>query len=183
MPIPGYNVRKAAQIVAFFALKEERDISVLKLAKLMYLANRKFLEDYDLPILFDKTVSMPHGPVLSNTKNYVDGYEPGGESWAEFVASREGNTVGVTNEDVAVENFDELSRADLKVLNKTWDEFGHMSEFDLRTYTHDHCLEWEDPNGSSVRIPYERILKVLGKKNVDEITKQIDSLQHISNYA
>ncbi|MGA9893403.1 MAG: type II toxin-antitoxin system antitoxin SocA domain-containing protein, partial [Xanthobacteraceae bacterium] len=75
MPIPGYNVRKAAQITAFFAKKEGGSIAVLKVAKLLYLADREFMAAYDLPMLFDELVSMPHGPVTSNTLNYINGME------------------------------------------------------------------------------------------------------------
>src|SRR6478672_1543419 len=39
MAIPGYNVRKAAQVTAFFAKKEGGAIEVLKVAKLLYLAD------------------------------------------------------------------------------------------------------------------------------------------------
>ena len=52
--IPGYNVRKAAQVVAFFAIRQGGRINVLKLSKLVYLSDRAFVEKYDVPILYDK---------------------------------------------------------------------------------------------------------------------------------
>jgi Protein of unknown function (DUF4065) len=60
-----FNVKKAAQVAAFFALKQGGQIHVLKLTKLVYLSDREFMDRYDIPITGDKLVSMDHGPVNS----------------------------------------------------------------------------------------------------------------------
>jgi hypothetical protein len=65
------------------------------------------------------------------------------------------------------------------VLETIWDQFGHMSPWQLRNYTHAHCPEWEDPQGSSYPIPYERVLKFLGKTASTEIAQEIDSLRSL----
>jgi uncharacterized phage-associated protein len=62
-----YNARKAAQVAAFFAKAQGGKINVLKLVKLIYLADRLALETFEHPILEDKFVSMDHGPVNSIT--------------------------------------------------------------------------------------------------------------------
>lgn len=178
MPIPGYNVRKAAQITAFFAKKEGGSIAVLKVAKLLYLADREFMAAYDLPMLFDELVSMPHGPVTSNTLNYINGMEEQRDHWGDFVVARAGNMVGIGDE-ISFNDFDELSEAEAHVLETVWDKFGHMSAWQLRNYTHDNCPEWEDPHGSSNPIPYERVLKFLGKEHSAEIAQEIDSLRSL----
>ena len=48
---PGYNVRKAVHVVAYFALKAGGSINVLKLVKLAYLADRLFLSEYEITVL------------------------------------------------------------------------------------------------------------------------------------
>src|SRR6266480_1606796 len=48
---PWFNVRKAAQMAAFFAKQEGGTINVLKLVKLVYLANRAAMEKYDFPLV------------------------------------------------------------------------------------------------------------------------------------
>ncbi len=68
-----YNARKAAQVAAFFALSEGGKINVLKLVKLIYLADRSAMEAFEAPILNDKFVSMDHGPVNSITLNLING--------------------------------------------------------------------------------------------------------------
>lgn len=179
MSVPGYNIRKAAQVAAFFASKSGGAINVLKLAKLVYLADREFLKKYDLPILFDKLVSMPHGPVNSMTYNYVNGYEEERDGWSKFVNDRSGYRLGLARPDISVDDLDELSEAELDVLEAVWGQFGQMLPFQLRDYTHEHCPEWEDPHGSSNPIPYQRVLKFLGKEHSVEIESEIESLRSL----
>lgn len=182
MPVPGYNVRKAAQVTAFFAKKQGGAIQVLKLAKLLYLADREFMALYDIPILFDFLVSMPHGPVTSMTLNYINGMEEQRNHWEDFVVARAGNMVGTTKEDMSLDELDEMSDAEMHVLETVWDQFGHMTAWQLRNHTHTHCPEWEDPHGSSYPIPYERVLKFLGKERSAEIAEEIDSLRSLDKF-
>ena len=169
----GYNVRKTAQVVAFFAIKEGGEINVLKLAKLLYLADRKFLELYDYPILFDRLVSMPHGPVNSLTLNYING-EPAGADWDALIAGRANYNVGLQSKALTLEKLDELNDAEAEVLEETYRKFGEMDQYALVDYTHEHCPEWEDPEGSSASIPYTRIFKYLGKKDSEMLAQAIE---------
>jgi uncharacterized phage-associated protein len=158
---PGYNVRKAAHIVAHFALKAGGSINVLKLVKLAYLADRQFLAEYDEPILFDRLVSMEHGPVDSTFLSLING-EVENLQWTSIISAKANHFVGL-NEAVRADNLDELSDAEVGVLDSVWQQFGHMTQWELRDYTHDNCPEWEDPFKSSYVIPYERIFKYLGR--------------------
>jgi uncharacterized phage-associated protein len=169
---PWLNVRKAAQVAAFFALKERGEIYVLKLVKLMYLADRRFMQLYDVPILNDQLVSMEHGPVNSISYNYLNGALES-DDWNDFLDDRASHRVSIARQDLDVQSLDELSRAELRVLGDVWNEFGHMGRFEIRDYTHDHCPEWEDPNGSSAPIPYSRVLNFLGKQNSAELEDRI----------
>ena len=182
MTIPGYNIRKAAQVTAFFAIKQGGAIEVLKVAKLLYLADREFMSRYNFPILFDCFVSMPHGPVTSMTLNYINGMEEQRDHWEDFVVGRAGNKVGVSRQDMSVDELDELSDAEVHVLEATWDQFGHMSSWAVRNYTHANCPEWEDPHGSSNPIPYERVLKFLHKENSAEIADEIESQRSLDKF-
>jgi uncharacterized phage-associated protein len=158
---PGYNARKAAHVAAYFALKAGGSINVLKLVKLAYLADRQFLTEYDEPILFDRLVSMEHGPVDSSLLSLING-EVEHPQWTSIINAKANHVVGL-NEAVGPDNLDELSEAEIDVLNTVWQQFGHMNQWQLRDYTHDNCPEWEDPFKSSYIIPYERIFKYLGR--------------------
>ena len=77
--------------------------------------------------------------------------------------------------------LDELSKADTDVLESIWNQFGSLSRWEIRDYTHQHCPEWEDPHGSSRPISFEKLFQSLGrssdeaKRLADHITEQ----QHI----
>lgn len=176
----GYNTRKAAQVAAFFAMSEGGSVNVLKLAKLLYLADREHLNRFDTPILFDQFVSMDHGPVTSTTLDYVSGYQEDRANWNSFITGRLGYSVGVASCKLSFEDLDELSDAEVETLEAVWGQFGHMSGYALRDWTHEHCGEWEDPNGSSTPIPYERVLKFLNKEHHAIIAQEIESLRSLS---
>ena len=180
MTTPWFNVRKAAQVCAFFALKEHGQINVLKLAKLIYLADRNFMQKYDATMLSDRLVSMPHGPVNSMTLNYMNGLLAD-EDWEAHLAARAGHMLALSNPQLTVADLDELSIAEIETLDETWASVGHLDRFALRNYTHQHCPEWEDPKGSSYPIPYGRLFKFLGKtENAEELEDRVLSERQVA---
>lgn len=176
----GYNPRKAAQVVAFFAIREGGAINVLKLAKLVYLGEREHLSRHDMPILFDSFVSMDHGPVASITLNFINGYGDAGTDWESFVSDRAGYDIGLASVRVSIDALDELSDAELATLDEVWARFGAMTKYSVRDWTHKNCPEWEDPHGSSNPIPYERVLKALGKDHWAEIAESIEDARGVA---
>lgn len=164
-------------MAAFFAAKEGGRIYVLKLMKLLYLADRESLDQYGAPISFDRMVSMPDGPVLSGTLNLINGSVNGPEAdhWEEWITDRDNYQVGLVKA-LARDQLDELSDADLAVLEKVWLNFGHMGRYEIRNYTHDHLPEWQDPNGSSFPIGTAAVLRALGK-NEDQVNATAQSLR------
>jgi len=166
-------------VVALFARAAGGKINVLKLVKLIYLADRLAMERFESPILKDKFVSMDHGPVNSITLNFINGLAEERQEWNELVTARHGHFVGVRNPHRELNEVDELSMAELRILAETWDRFGYMSPFELRDYTHQHCPEWEDPHGSSEPIPVERIFKFLGKPESATLAAELEAQQTI----
>jgi uncharacterized phage-associated protein len=164
---PWYNARKAAQVVAYFAWQQGGEINVLKLTKLVYLADRRNLEKFEFPITWDNFVSMDHGPVDSITYDCINGMQ-GNEDWEEFVSGRNGYTIGLAKQ-VSGNDLDELSEAELETLGEIWEQFGGFTKYQIRDWTHQNCPEWENPHGSSSPIPFSRLLKFLGKKDADEL--------------
>lgn len=178
---PWFNVRKAAQVAAYFALRAGGAVNILKLVKLIYLADRTFIEKYDYPMLNDEFVSMDHGPVNSRTLEYINGMQLDGRgAWDEFVSPRTGYDIGLAHPDITLETLDEFSAADLEVLDEIWARFGHYDKYRLRDYTHRNCPEWEDPKGSSKPISYERLYQVLGKKNAAELVADVNAQRVVS---
>lgn len=172
--LPGYDVRKAAQVVAFFALKDGGSINVLKLSKLLYLVEREFMARHDAPMFYDKLVSMPDGPVASVTLNLINGNAEH-DRWSEIVAKREGYDIRPA-QGMTFEALDELSRADLDVLNDLWARFGKFDKYFLRDWTHkpENIPEWVDPEGSSLPIHHADVFKHLKKERVDVLIEDIE---------
>jgi uncharacterized phage-associated protein len=169
----GYSDRKAAQVAAYFVLRAGGRMNVLKLAKLLYLAERESMARFDEPLFYDKLVSMDHGPVTSISLNHVNGMLQS-DNWQEFIAGRAGYEVG-SSDGLAIEQLDHLGRAEIRLLDDLWQKFGHMGHYELRDWTHANCLEWENPHGSSEPIPHDRVYKFLGKSNADELAEAVHS--------
>ena len=157
---------KAGQIAAFFADKACASVSILKLVKLMYLADRESMRRHGRPISYDTLVSMLHGPVLSQTLDLINGFTGGaeGEAWDYWVSDRNNHFVELRRK-FERKDLDQLSNAELRVLEATWMEFGHMDQWQLRDFTHDHCAEWRDPKNSesqSIRIDEIDVFRAVG---------------------
>ena len=161
-PLVGFRSRKAAQVCARFALLNDGIIEKLKLIKLIYLSERKILGEQSRPMLFDELFSLPHGPICSSTLNGIDGAY--GEVWDEFIA-RNGNEV-VALKKFDRDDFDELSDAELDVMNDVWARFGNMTASQLRNYSHVNCPEYTETTGR-IPIAYREVLEAMGVRDAD----------------
>jgi len=162
-----YSETRAAQAAAYLLFRAGGRLPVIKLVKLMYLAERLSLERYGEPLTGDRLVSMPHGPVLSMTYDHINGALPSVEGgWDTWVADRADNIVALRDPDkLRSPDHDllRLSESDIEVLKETWQHFGHWDRWQLVNYTHsDACPEWEDPDGSSRPIAYNTLFIKLG---------------------
>jgi uncharacterized phage-associated protein len=166
-----FDERKAAEAAAFFLLRasaRNASMTLLKLMKLMYLAERESYKRLGEPMIGDVLVSMPHGPVLSRTLNLINSTKDerdDGSAWDRLIAEREDRNMtlrpdsGVASEDDLLE----LSQSDIDILSDIWTEFGARSALDLRAYTHNpaNIPEWQDPDGSSIPISLDVLLRAL----------------------
>ena len=166
-----------AQMAAFFLAKENGQMPVLKLMKLLYLSERESLDQYGYPISFDRLLSMDKGPMLSRTLDYVNGFRESTDGgWDSWIAARAGNEVALAKNPNR-ESLTELSDANLEVLERVWGRFGHMNKWQIRDYTHDHCSEWRDPQGGTIPIHYRDVFLALGKDDqAEELTEHLRRL-------
>lgn len=172
----AYSEKRAAQTAAFFISRAGGTIEILKLMKLMYLAERESLARYGEPITGDVLVSMKHGPVLSKTLDHINGFidsEDGG--WESWISARAGHQLGLQPAHDPTDQLAQLSDADTGILDFIWDKFGKYSKYQLRDITHKICTEWEDPGETSQLIPYSRILNCVGHQPevVDELRQRM----------
>lgn len=159
-----FNEKKVSQMAAFFLEKGHGSMPVLKLMKLLYLADRESMNRYDEPISGDRMVSMPHGPVLSRTLELINGECSGTHDWPHWVTGRADYEVGLAKHGpLNRASLGALSDADMGVLLDIWNRFGHLGKYEIRDLTHTMCGEWIDPKGSSQPIPPRDVFLALGR--------------------
>ena len=164
MAYATYNERKAAQAAAYLLFLAGGRLPLIKLLKLMYLAERASLREFGELITGDHLVSMDHGPVLSRTYSRMNGTSRGAENgWDKWVSDRADHYLELRDRTMVRSSADlkALSRSDLQMLNEVYTEFGHVDRWDLVEYTHT-LPEWKDPRGSSYPIDFELLLESLG---------------------
>ncbi len=171
----GYQAAKAAQTAAYFAMRESgREISKLKLAKLLYLTERESIETRGRPMFYDEYYSIKDGPICTNALNGVDGvWTPPAEKaiWAENVVKKNTKTIAAAHQDP--EKLDELSRSDIKILDAIWARFGWMTPSQIRNWTHENCPEYEEVPAGRLPISYQQICEAVGHKNAAELEEHV----------
>jgi len=158
-----FNEKKAAQAAAYFLFRAGKPLSVLKLMKLLYLAERRSFEKHSAPMIGDRLVSMDHGPVLSRVYNHMNGEAASlDKGWEYWISDRAGHDLALRRPVRSPEKeLLELSDADQEILEEIWKKFGRMDQWRLRDYTHRHCPEWTDPEGSMIPMEPKAFLAAL----------------------
>lgn len=160
-----FDERIAANVAAAFLRLAEGELNILKLMKLMYLVERKSYELHAEPMIGDRLVSMPRGPVLSMTYECINtggSFVEGG--WDEWVSDRADHIVSLKKDVDSIEELPMLSTEQVHLIQQTWQTLGHLDQYQLVDFTHDpqNCPEWTDPSGSSFNIPLTELFQHLG---------------------
>lgn len=171
--LSGFRARKAAQIAAYFAAREGRAIEKLKLIKLMYLAEREFARRNEVPMLMDEYYSLKHGPICSNALDGING--TGSRDWNEFI-TRSGREVSAAVS-IDRDTLDEVSDAEMEVLEAIWSDFGAMDSMAIRSYTHRNCPEYTEVESGRLPIDYHEILSAVGVQDADELARDVAALR------
>jgi uncharacterized phage-associated protein len=158
-----FNEKKAAQVAAFFLHRANGQLEILKLMKLMYLAERASYQKFGEPLMGDKLVSMDNGPVLSITLNHMNRFLPSQDGgWETWVSDRRDYLLALKRDIQGPEDLLQLSDAEIEILEQVWGQYGHLGSFQLADLSHQICSEWEDPHGSSLPITPSRLLRSVG---------------------
>jgi uncharacterized phage-associated protein len=178
-----YDAERAAESVAFLLHLAGGSLELIRLTKLIYLAERRSYETYGQPLTGDLACSLKHGPVLSSVYDATKTHEPHGE-WAAWISGRHGHdvTLGRRIEDPEHQLLS-LSTVDMDVLRQIWAEFGSMDKWALRDYTHDHCPEWKDPGDSSQPISISSLLRAVGMNDeqVQACTSELEQAAQLKS--
>ena len=174
-----FNEEKATQVAGALLNKAGGTMAYLKLIKLLYYVDREALLQWGRPVTTDSLVSMPHGPVVSRIYDLISvGPREDGQgspsAWHRHITRSGQYDVTLS----AATSDDELSIAENGVISQIWDRHGQKSKWMLRDETHD-LPEWQDPNGSSIPIEYEDILRAENRSS-DEIDAVHSELMNLA---
>jgi uncharacterized phage-associated protein len=167
-----FSEQRVAEMAAYFLSRLGGRSNYLKLIKLLYLAEREAMAKWGDSMSGDNFVSMTHGPVLSQTYDLIKGAIDRGP-WDQLIKDEANYEVSLRR-DISIDDLDELSRAEIAILQAVFEQYGHLGQYQLRDFTHYHCKEWEDPKGSSYPIPVDRIFIAMGKSanQVEQLVKR-----------
>lgn len=175
-----FDERKTTAAAAYLLGKAGGQMPYLRLIKLLYLADRESWRRYDRPITGDRYVSMKFGPVLSETYDLICNEElraSEGSPWSKTISTA-GYDVKLTgNADVGP-----LSEAEIEILDEVCQLTEKLDRWRISELTHS-LPEWEDPEGSSVPISPESILKALGKspEEIDAARQEAAERRHFEH--
>lgn len=169
---PEFREDKVTQAAAYFLERGGGEMYHILLLKLLYLADRETLLRWGRPISFDYYVSMKNGPVLSNTLNLIN--DGNGGSWSDFISSPTGHKVSL----IKATGIDELSEAEIEILNEVFVKYGHWDRWELVNHLHKILGEWKNPGASAIPITYRDILLAGGKTEMEttEIEEELNEL-------
>jgi len=144
---------RAGATVGYLCHKAGIPISVLKMLKLIYLAQRESLRRYGEPIFHEQYANTPVGPLPFMT---LGGLCSGGLDLTSQIGLR-----GKVPE--PAKEFLALSAGDIELLDEVWQKFGKMDDDALAAYTSsDACPEGAQVQGKPQPIEMERLLGAVG---------------------
>jgi uncharacterized phage-associated protein len=161
MLIP-FDILKVAQACAVLLKSEpSRRMSRLRLLKLLYIAEREYLQERGRPITGDRVVAMDHGPVLSRTYDLIKGTDAAAATWGQYLRTLGPRDVEL-GEDTGV---GKLSRFEIEKLQQVAERLAGMDDWSVAELTHGFP-EWEKnapPKGTSKPIPLDDLLAATGR--------------------
>jgi len=175
-----FNEKKTAQAAAHLLKLNGGKLNYMMLIKLLFLADRAALLKNEQPITGSRMVSMKHGPVLSEVLDLINEGSRSDGPWVEYVSPPQGYDVALN---VAEPETDELSKYELRVLEKIHTRFGKMDKWDLVQWLHDNIPEWIDPKGSALTIEYADVLRNndVSERDIQRIREDAELLWAVSS--
>jgi uncharacterized phage-associated protein len=155
-----FDARKAAQAANKLLRLSGGCRNYMELIKLLYLADRAALLKLEKPITGDSVVALKYGLVLRHVLDLIR-WGPCNEEdapWFDTISAPDGYTV----KSLAELDDDELSGAEVRILEEVFAEYGNKDWKELSRVTH-QLPEWHDPGNGSILVGAEQILKSNGK--------------------
>jgi uncharacterized phage-associated protein len=160
-----YHIEKFIKAVAYLSYRGVPDLDRLKIAKLVYFADKYHLVEFGRPIIGDTYNALPYGPVPSRSLDIMEG-----ACGADYSESQDSNvekllgSLEVFHEgkyptfraksDV---DFSDLSESEMEILDKVADEFGRKTGPQLIDITHKEkaWLETDENDAIDFRLMFD----------------------------
>jgi uncharacterized phage-associated protein len=155
------NLEKLMEACGYLISKyDHRRVNYTKLIKLLYLSDRKALEDSLDTITGDSYVCMKMGPVLSNSYNLIKGRSTNNNQtlWNSRFAIN-GDEICMLSDQVLT---GELSQYECAIMDSVDKEYHDKTYTEIVDIVHEMCPEWINPGRGSLPLPVEKILKGIG---------------------
>ena len=157
-----FQIGKATEAACLFLERGGGQMNIMKLAKLLYLLDRRSLDRRNMPVIGGDYLSMRNGPVTSEILDLINAGRIMGETdqrWEQCITDRK-------NHDVTLEQMpqrEHLADAEVALLEKVWAEHGGKDQWQLVDWCHAHCKEWTPITNGCAPIAVEQVGMALGK--------------------
>jgi len=161
-----FDISKATAATGYLLALGEGKCNLIKLVKMLYVADRLALQSWHRTITGDRFYSMANGPVVSTIYNLIKGEAATKlqSAWNEYIGERRYNTISL----VKMPDTRTLSDAERWALSAAFNKIHPMSTGQLVEWCHTFP-EWRDPGKSSTRIDPKAILRLTTVLTADEI--------------
>jgi hypothetical protein len=163
-----FDQNKVLQIIAYLLSLNKNKMNFLKLMKELYLIDRESIKERDTSVSGDAYFSLPHGPILSATKNLLDDLKSGeanGDNLFKGFLTVDKDTPNYSIYTVALKEnpgYDLLSEKDIEYITIVSNRFKKYSLKKIEDFTHG-LPEWTDPKSGNAKIRFQDIMGSLGK--------------------
>lgn len=185
------QILKIKAVVLYILKAFPEGVDYIHLFKIMYFAQQNQLKEYGLPIVYDTFVARKHGPIPTLTYKVLRGIEGKVELSAKelkdfadslnVLTSQDGHQLIVASKNADCD-MDELSVADVKMLDKWIGKCKDVASFDLSDMSHDKAWKQAknraEKTGEDVKITmYDMADAVGASKNMLYVIRERQSVQ------
>lgn len=151
---------QAIGILLAHSVSDNRD-NYMRILKLLYMADRRSIDQTGRPITGDGFVAMKRGPVLTRTYNIIKEEDSASQVWSQYIVKKGYDILLIDNP-----GFGKLSKYEIELLQTICEENRDLDEWAMVEKTHGF-EEWKKnaPGESSKPIPLSDVLGALGKQD------------------
>lgn len=139
----AFDVQKFVNAAAYLAA-HCKDLTKMKLAKLLYFADKEHLVTYGRPVIGDRYIKMEYGPVPSMAYDLIK-HDERVDVEAQALFDRYFEVAGNDIKAKTAPNFEYLSASDCEALDSVIAKYGHLTPIQLSKLSHREPA-WEKAN-------------------------------------